>query len=106
MLQGPKGEELKLKYGSFDRQVNECGYHYVIMQLRSYLLSSAQHILETYWRHLACQLGTFVGYRLADRRTLMGESLGHLACTHIIGVPIFHEEICMEKQAILNTTLM
>lgn len=74
MLHGPRGKELKLKYGSFDRQVNECGYHYVITQLRSYLLSTAQHILGTYRRHLAYHLGTFVGYNLADRRALMGGS--------------------------------
>lgn len=84
MLHRPRGKELKLQYGSFDRQVNERGYHYVITQLRSYLLSTAQHILETYWRHLACQLSAFVGYNLADRTILTGESLSHLACAHSV----------------------
>lgn len=103
-LHGPRGKELKLKCGSFDRQVNECGYHYAITQLRSYLLSTAQHILETYWRHLACLHGRFVGCNLADRGPWWENHSALLQpSSDSIGVLTFHRKICKEKQAILNT---
>lgn len=35
----------------------------------------------------------------------MGESFSPFACSHSVGVPIFHGKICEEKQAILGTSL-